>query len=109
MGYYFDLVDIPGRKLLHPKCNSLEGLAIEVKYMSAMIPLLTVEEGTRQARGVKVLEGTGEERYLVPLGTKVFIYREHSGQRTHVATVNTPTFEPVDEGYVPQTFNFVRG
>ncbi|TFY77894.1 hypothetical protein EWM64_g6118 [Hericium alpestre] len=71
LGYYFDLVNLENRSVLCPPSD----LTIEVHMEGAKFDLLTVEEATRRARNVKDLGGTGEERYVVPDGSKLVFSR----------------------------------
>lgn len=107
MGYYFDLVDVPNRGLLSLR-KDLPNLVIAYEYM--FTALRTVKEETRRAHNGQEPEGTGEERYLVPHGSKLYLYHRCSDeQRIRIATVPTPVPEPVYEGYVPETFNLFHG
>ncbi|EIM89207.1 uncharacterized protein STEHIDRAFT_154886 [Stereum hirsutum FP-91666 SS1] len=105
LGYYFDLVDVPNRRLLSLR-KDLPNLVVAYKYMFTGDTLRTIEEETRRAHDGQELEGTGEERYLVPHGSQLYFYHQCSdGPRLRIATVPTPVPEPVYEGYVPETFN----
>lgn len=101
--HYFDLVNIPARKLLCPRVD-LPDLNIEAEYMGMKYPLFTVEELMRQSRNVQKLSGgSGEERYEVTNGTKLTFFRNS----THIATVFVPIPPPPEnEGYFPATINF---
>ncbi|TFY77895.1 hypothetical protein EWM64_g6119 [Hericium alpestre] len=103
MGYYFDLVDLDTRAVLLPP----KDLIIEVHTMMMQTVLVTVEEGTRRARRLAQLGGTGEERYLTPHGSQLFFYRIRKagrGRQTHrelVAEVIAP-YPPAGAGQAPR-------
>lgn len=109
MGYYFDLVDVPNRRLLSLR-KDVPNLVVAYGYMFTGDTLRTIEEETRRAHNGQELEGTGGERYVVPHGSKLYFYHQCSdGPRIRIATVPTPVPEPVYEGYVPETFNLFDG
>lgn len=89
--FYFDLVDVPSRKLLTPR-HDLKDLSIEFEFFGGMMPLITLEEAMRRSRGVRELQGgTGEERYQVQGGSRMFFHRMRpGGRRELVADIYAP-------------------
>lgn len=80
----------------------LPDLEIEVMHMGTKYSLHTVEEEMRRSRnGQELIGGTGEERYVVPNGSKLTFSRRSA----HIATVFAPVPPPPrNEGYAPATF-----
>lgn len=105
--FFFDLVDVPSRKLFIPR-HDLKDLSIEVEFLSGMTPLITIEEAMRRSRGRELIGGTGEERYEVQGGSRMFFYRtRQGGRRVLVADIyaphdrNEPALGPRPETFSP--------
>lgn len=101
--YFFDLVDVPSRKLFTPR-HDLKDLRVEVEFLGGMMPLVTVEEAMRRSRGVQELQGgTGEERYEVPGGSRMLFYRVcQGGRRELVADLYAPRDENAEPALGPR-------
>lgn len=72
-----------------------------------MLPMMSIEQGARLARGVQRLPvENGEERFMVSEGTRMFFSRKHADGRVEVlADVYSPTYQaPEAMGPQPQTF-----
>ncbi|EIM89197.1 uncharacterized protein STEHIDRAFT_154877 [Stereum hirsutum FP-91666 SS1] len=85
-GTYFDLVDVPTRKLFLPH-RDLSDLFVQVEFLGAMVPVGTVEDAMRLSRGVKKIPGANDdERYQAPEGARVLFSRIlPNGKREPVA------------------------